>query len=144
VPPLYHEDWDFAVDEDTLSVSVTQEILETLWSQAVREYDRLVAMWQPRLMQSGVDPHRARKMAREAARCVLPNMTPTALVLTGNHRAWRDLLIKRGSIHADAEIRALAVEVFRLLAAIEPYLYQDFRVVMTDGVLTIDKASDGN
>ncbi len=83
-------------------------------------------MWLPRLLQAGHTPHRARKMAAEAARGVLPNMTPTALVLTGNHRSWREFLEKRGSIHADAEIRKLALSIHACLVRIEPALYQDF------------------
>src|SRR5699024_7763310 len=35
-----------------------------------------------------------RKQAREAARAALPNMNETKIVVTGNHRAWRDVLKK--------------------------------------------------
>lgn len=67
-----------------------------------------------------------RKQAREAARALLPNCAPTSIVVTGNHRAWRDMLIKRYSVHADAEIRELAAELLRQLRAIAPATYQDF------------------
>ncbi len=69
-----------------------------------------------------------KKAARGAARSVLPNMTETALVLTGNHRAWRDVIEKRNSPAADAEIRELAKELLVRLKEIAPNTYQDMEV----------------
>lgn len=66
------------------------------------------------------------KKAREAARALLPGGTETKIVVTGNHRAWRDMLHKRYSIHADAEICELAIELLRQLRLIAPATYQDF------------------
>ena len=68
----------------------------------------------------------SRKQAREAARAILPNGLETKIVVTGNHRAWRDVLHKRYSVHADAEIRELATELLRQLREIAPGCYQDF------------------
>jgi thymidylate synthase (FAD) len=68
----------------------------------------------------------ARKAARSAARSVLPNMWTTQIVITGNHRAWREFLSKRLSPAADAEIRELAQLILRELRAIAPNTYQDF------------------
>lgn len=67
-----------------------------------------------------------RKQAREAARAVMPNMTETRIVVTGNMRSWRDMLFKRYSVHADAEIREFAAEVLRQLKLIAPGQFQDF------------------
>lgn len=67
-----------------------------------------------------------RKQAREAARFYLPSGMETKIVVTGNHRAWRDMLHKRYSVHADAEIRELATELLRQLKSIAPGCYQDF------------------
>lgn len=67
-----------------------------------------------------------RKQAREAARAVLPNMAETKIVVTGNHRAWREFLSKRLNPHADAEIQRLAKEILRQLKTIAPNTYQDF------------------
>lgn len=66
-----------------------------------------------------------RKQAREAARAHLPNACPTALVVSGNLRAWRDLLAQRCSPHADAEIRAVALEVLDQLADYAPATFAD-------------------
>ena len=56
-----------------------------------------------------------RKMAREAARGVLPNSTETKIVVTGNARAWRTMLELRSSEGAEMEIRRLAVALLRVL-----------------------------
>lgn len=49
-----------------------------------------------------------RKQAREAARMYLPLMTETDLVVSGNARAWLDVLPKRLADDADREIQELA------------------------------------
>lgn len=49
-----------------------------------------------------------RKQAREAARAVLPNMVEVKMVVTGNLRAWMEMIGKRDADGADAEIRELA------------------------------------
>jgi thymidylate synthase (FAD) len=80
--------------------------------------------------QSAVKELRAkglsRKQAREAARAVLPNAAPVDMVVTGNLRAWRDVLGKRNSPAADAEIQEFAGEVLALLHSIAPSSFQDF------------------
>lgn len=69
---------------------------------------------------------KTRKEAREAARFYLPSGTETKIVVTGNHRAWRDMLHKRYSVHADAEIREFATLVLAELREMAPAIYQDF------------------
>lgn len=66
-----------------------------------------------------------RKQAREAARAVLPNQQETKLVVTGNMRAWRDVIAKRNDPAADAEIRRFAAEVLKQLKKIAPNTFQD-------------------
>lgn len=66
-----------------------------------------------------------RKRARETARSVLPNCTETKIFVTGNARAWRHFIELRGSEHADAEIRRLAVAVSRILKDAAPNLFGD-------------------
>lgn len=66
-----------------------------------------------------------RKQAREAARAVLPNMTSSPMVVTGNHRAWRYVIKARWHEAADAEIRELAGLLLEELRRIAPSTYQD-------------------
>jgi thymidylate synthase (FAD) len=70
-----------------------------------------------------------RKSAREAARAVLPNATETKIFVTGNARAWRHFIELRGDIHAEAEIRALACDVCRIMKKEAPNLFGDYAVV---------------
>ena len=69
-----------------------------------------------------------RKMAREAARGVLPNSTETKIVVTGNARAWRTMLELRTSEGAELEIRRLAVMVLRVLREEAPGFFSDFEI----------------
>lgn len=80
-------------------------------------YDILV----DRLITAGFE----RKKAREAARCVLPQATETRFVVTGNMRAWRDVLRKRLHPGADAEIQQLARQILARLVQIAPHTFQD-------------------
>lgn len=129
VPPLYRMLW---TDDDDPETEETQGIVEGVWDHCLKAYNDLVQIWELRLAQRGITGTTLKKEAREAARCVLPNMTPTRIVMTGNHRAWRHFLDLRGSLHADAEIRELALEIYSQALTVEPALYQDFRWQVDD------------
>ncbi len=75
-----------------------------------------------------------RKKVQQAARSVLPNETEAPLIMTGNARSWRHFLEMRASAHAEVEIRALAMRLHACLAAADPVLFEDYRIVnLTDG-----------
>lgn len=78
------------------------------------------------LVQTLQDQGLPRKQAREAARAVLPNCTETKLVISGNHRAWREFLKKRLDPAADAEIRRLAEMIRDHLKEVAPSMYEEF------------------
>lgn len=67
-----------------------------------------------------------RKRIRESARSVLPNCVETHIAFTANLRAWRNILEQRGNIHADLEIRRLAVALLPRLVEYAPNVFQDF------------------
>jgi thymidylate synthase (FAD) len=88
-------------------------------SLSAREaYDSLVQL----LTEKGLK----RKEAREAARCILPGGLETQFVVTGNLRAWHDVLTKRLDPSADREIREFASKVLEGLRDIAPHVYTDF------------------
>ena len=91
--------------------------LRSEYSRAVDRYEELVR----ELKAAGLP----RKQAREAARAVLPNAAPVDMVVTGNLRAWRDVLRKRWHVAADAEIREFARLVLIQLRGIAPNSVQD-------------------
>lgn len=68
------------------------------------------------------------KKARQAARHALVSGTETKIVVSGNMRAWRDMLWKRLSPTADEEFRQVAKEILVLLKQIAPNTFQDFEV----------------
>ncbi len=65
------------------------------------------------------------KQRREAARCVLPNMTETRIVVTGNLRAWRDMLKKRLSPAADKEMQEVSKLILNELTKLYPSVFKD-------------------
>ena len=71
------------------------------------------------------------KLARQAARGVLPNATETRLVVTGNYRAWRHFVAMRATEHADVEIRRVAIECLRQLIGTAPHVFGDFEIETT-------------
>jgi thymidylate synthase (FAD) len=92
-------------------------ILETAYLDALADYENLTH----RLEAQGLK----RKEAREAARAVLPNAAPVDMVVTGNLRAWRDVLGKRHHVAADAEIKAFAALILGHLRNVAPASVQD-------------------
>ena len=73
-----------------------------------------------------------RKMAREAARGVLPNSTETKIVVTANARAWRTMLELRSGEGAEQEIRRLAVALIRIMQREAPAFFSDFEVYVAE------------
>jgi thymidylate synthase (FAD) len=105
--------------------------LEQAWrSQIEQAQAAYVGMVEQLMQRYGwvADKVHRRKMAREAARAVLPNATETKIVVTANARAWRTMLELRSSEAAELEIRRLAVAVLRLLAAEAPSFFSDFEI----------------
>lgn len=72
------------------------------------------------------------KKAREAARSVLPECTETRIFVTMNARELRHFLTLRGSLQADAEIRRLAVVIFRVVQQETPNLFQGIEVANSE------------
>lgn len=107
------------------------EVLEGAWrtqiDSAQNAYVALVAQLMERYGWVADRIHR-RKMAREAARGVLPNSTETKIVVTGNARAWRTMLELRSSEGAELEIRRLAIAVLRILREEAPAFFSDFEI----------------
>lgn len=69
-----------------------------------------------------------RKMARQAARSVLPNATETKIFVTANARALRHFIELRGNEHAEPEIRRVATKVLEIMREEAPNLFGDYRL----------------
>lgn len=125
IPPAYldmQNDVDFA---PTLAEwKLEMRLLRSLYAQQVETLMKWFAHVEDRT-------HR-RKMAREAARSVLPNCTETKFVATANIRAWRTMLELRCGEGADREIRRLAICILQELRRQSPACFADFEVYTTN------------
>lgn len=75
-----------------------------------------------------------RKLARQAARSVLPNATETKIFVTANARALRHFVEMRASEHAETEIRTVAAMMLERLQAAAPNIFGDYELVeLPDG-----------
>jgi thymidylate synthase (FAD) len=74
-----------------------------------------------------------RKIIRQSARSVLPNACETKIFISANARALRHFFEMRGSPHADAEIRELAVAMCRLMKEEAPNIFSDLDIMLEDG-----------
>lgn len=71
---------------------------------------------------------KSRKQAREAAAYHLPGGIETRFVVSGNFRAWRDVIRKRMSPAANAEIHEFARQVLGKLKTASPNSFQDLEI----------------
>lgn len=103
--------------------------LHQLWVEAIARsheaYVQLAARLQEKF-RSEPDRTQRRKLARQAARSVLPNATETKIFVTANARALRHFIEMRASRHAEVEIRKLAVQLLRIMQQEAPNLFGDY------------------
>jgi thymidylate synthase (FAD) len=114
---------------------IGDEQLEAEWQRVVADaqaaYVRAVEGLMERYGWVTDKVHR-RKMAREAARSVLPNATEVKIVVSGNARAWRTMLELRCGEGAELEIRRMAIACLRVLQREAPALFSDFAIYVAD------------
>lgn len=94
--------------------------LEEAFNHAQLLYDKYVEL----LLARGM----TRKEARGAARAFLPEATATKMIVTGNMRSWREVIGKRYSPAADAEICELARLLLVELKKIAPGCFLDMEL----------------
>ena len=111
--------------------------LHRLWLDAVAQshvaYMKLTEKLQE-TFKDEPDKTLRRKLARQAARSVLPNATETKIFVTANARALRHFIELRASRHAEVEIRKLALKVLEVMKREAPHLFNDYELVpLPDG-----------
>lgn len=105
--------------------------LHTVWMESIRQSHEAYCKLVDGLARRFSDEPSAtlrRKLARQAARSVLPNATETKIFITGNARAWRHFVELRANEHAEIEIRRVAIMILRLLQAESPNLFGDYTI----------------
>ena len=116
-----------AIIGDDALLAAWQKQIESAQSTYVALVDQLMERY-----SWVADKVHRRKMAREAARGVLPNSTETKIVVTANARAWRTMLELRTGEGAELEIRRCAVAMLRTLQAEAAAFFSDFEVYTAD------------
>jgi thymidylate synthase (FAD) len=105
--------------------------LHRVWKAAVEQaqsaYVELVEGLQAKF-SSVEDKTLRRKLARQAARSVLPNATETKIFVSGNARSWRHFIELRCNEHAETEIRIVAAKVLEVLQREAPNLFGDYEL----------------
>jgi thymidylate synthase (FAD) len=83
-----------------------------------------------------------RKLARQAARSVLPNATETKIFVTANVRALRHFIELRCNEHAETEIRIVSAAVLEVLQKEAPAFFGDYTTqTLPDGTKTASTPS---
>lgn len=111
--------------------------LHEVWRSAIEHaqeaYVRLVTGLE-HVFASEPDKTLRRKLARQAARSVLPNATETKIFVTANTRALRHFIELRSNEHADVEIRRVATRILEVARREAPNLFGDYEIVeLADG-----------
>ena len=111
--------------------------LHRLWLGAVADSHKAYVKLTEKLLkvfESESDKTLRRKLARQAARSVLPNATETKIFVTANARSLRHFIELRGNRHAETEIRKLAIAVLKVMQTEAPNLFGDYALVpLPDG-----------
>ena len=111
--------------------------LHAVWLRAVQTaHEAYLELVEGLMAKLAGEPDRTqrRKLARQAARSVLPNATETMIFATANARALRHFIELRGSEWAETEIRKVALAVLRLMQREAPSIFSDYEIVrLPDG-----------
>lgn len=117
-------------------IAADAELHET-WRSAMEHaqeaYVKLVQGLE-RKFESVEDKTLRRKLARQAARSVLPNATETKIFVTANARSLRHFIELRCNEHAETEIRIVAAKFLDLLQEAAPNMFGDYTLTtLSDG-----------
>lgn len=113
---------DIAAIDDVDLREKALSVLESVWETCLEGYGELQTIFEQDAEKRKTKAKR--KVMNQSARMVLPNMTETKIVMTGNLRAWREMLGKRLQPWADGEIRALSELILVELQGIAPVVFE--------------------
>jgi hypothetical protein len=106
------EDLDWVCPIADLDDEEEQKLNQQAWDFAVLAYEGKVARGLVKHTINTPQGREARKIARQTARAVLPNMCETRMVVSGNYRAWMEASLKRIGSGAEPEIVRLFGQYF--------------------------------
>lgn len=127
----YHEETDAEfVEPAGLSAEALVEWRSSL-EMAKEVYRKLLALSSD-VGEADMSLKEQVRLARSAARGVLPNATKTAIAVTANARALRHFIDVRGAINGDVEMRLVSAEIYKMLSAEAPTVVSDFELFKQD------------
>lgn len=116
------------IEKDPVTCALFKSEMERQSEAYIKLVDELEHKHTTNLMMQGMDEKEARrkasKMANEDARFVLPNACETKMVVTMNARSLTNFFSLRCCNRAQWEIRALAEEMYKLVYAVAPALFE--------------------
>lgn len=118
-------DTDFVEPDCIADDPECHAIFQAAVADAHAAYVKLTARLASRF-ESVEDRTMRRKLARQAARCVLPNATETKIFVTANARAIRHFVEMRCSPFAEPEIRKVAAAILEIVKRDAPNLFGDY------------------
>jgi len=126
-------DANFIEPDVIASAPEMHDIFQRTVEQAQQAYNDLYTVLQKK-HEYVEDKTLRRKMSRQAARSVMPNAIETRMVLSGNFRAFRHFFRMRATEHADVEIRALAIQLLKILQREAYAVFGDYEIhALPDG-----------
>lgn len=93
-------------------------------SQCVDTYSTITTKLMDKYTSQGMSVYSAEKKAIEDARYILPNATPTKLIMTMNARSLLNFFELRCCNRAQWEIRHLATEMYKLVYTKAPHIFK--------------------
>ncbi len=118
---------DFVEPDCVAEDTELHEVWQSAVANAQEAYVKLVTALQERF-SSVEDKTLRRKLARQAARSVLPNATETKIFVTANARALRHFVELRCSEQAETEIRQVAAQMLEILRREAPTIFNDYEL----------------
>ena len=98
-----------------------QAVFKRAEQQALENYREL-----ERIFDINNQPFARKKELTSAMRRILPEGRPTNILVTANHRAWRNIIEQRTAEGAEAEIREVFIAVAERLRMNFPAIYADW------------------
>lgn len=98
-----------------------QTVFKRAEQQALENYREL-----ERIFNINNQPFARKKELTSAMRRILPEGRPTNILVTANHRAWRNIIEQRTAEGAEAEIREVFIAVAERLRVNFPAIYADW------------------
>lgn len=125
--------FDYITPPEIASIPEAKELFEEEMKHDAEVYDRLREMLVEKhkadFISQGMDEKEAAraagKKANEDARFVLPNACDTRIIMTMNTRSLYNFFELRCCTRAQWEIRALAIEMLRLVKGVAPLLFSN-------------------